>query len=112
MALIVSADQAKVTWTNPPSAGTLVQNVAFNLGPGTQAFVGKISGDQLQGAAFQKPGTPVVNLAQPLLRISLDLKANIPVSTPIPISFIAGNQLPGSGGPSAITVAVGSLVAQ
>ncbi len=112
VALIVSADQSKVTWTTPSASGTVVQNVAFNLGPGTQAFVSGISGDQLQGAAFQKPGTSAVNLAQPLLRISLELKANIPVNTPIPISFIAGNQLPSSGPPSVITAAVGTLVAQ
>lgn len=112
MAFILSADQSKATWTNPPSAGTLVQNVTFNLGSGTQAYIGKITGDQLQGAAFQKPGAAAVNLGQPLLRISLDLKMNIPVNSPIPISFIGGNKLSGSGAPSAITVAVGTLVAQ
>lgn len=112
VAFIVSADQTKVTWSNPPSSGSLAANVAFNLGSGTQAFVGKVSGDQLQGAAFQKPGTTVVNLAQPLLRISLDLKSNIPVNTNVPISFTAGNQLPAIGGPSIMTVAVGTLMAQ
>lgn len=112
VAFIVSADQSKVTWSNPPSSGTLAANVAFTLGSGTQAFVGKVTGDQLQGAAFQKPGTAAVSLAQPLMRISLDLKSNIPVNSSVSMSFIGGNQLPASGGPSAITVAVGTLVAQ
>lgn len=112
MAFILSSDQSKVTWTNPPSSGTLVQNVAFNLGSGTQAYTSKSAGDQLQGAAFQKPGSAAINLAQPLLRISLDLKANIPVNTPVFVTFNAGNQLPGSGGPGAITIAVGTLLAQ
>ena len=109
MAFIVSADQTKVIWSNPPSSGTLAANVAFTLGLGTQAMVGKVTGDQLQGAAFQKPGAAAVNLAQPLTRISLDLKSNIPVNTSVPRSFTAGNQLPASGGPSAITVTVGTF---
>ncbi len=112
VAFIVNADQSKVTWSNPPSIGTMVQNVAFNLGMGTQAFAVKVTGNQLQGAAFQKPGSVAVNLAQPLMRISLDLKPGIPVNTTVAMSFTAGNQLPSSGGPSNITVAVGSLVAQ
>ncbi len=117
VAFIVSADQTKVTWSNPPSSGTLAANLAFTLGSGTQAFVGKVGGnqltlDQLQGAAFQKPGATAVNLAQPLMRISLDLKSNIPVNTNVPMSFTAGNHLPASGGPSTITVAVGTLLAQ
>ncbi len=112
VAFIVSADQTKVTWSNPPASGTLAANVAFTLGSGTQALVGKATGDQLQGAAFQKPGAAAVNLAQPLMRISLDLKSNIPVNTSVPISFTAGNQLPASGSPSTITVAVGTLLAQ
>ncbi len=112
VAFIVSADQTKVTWSNPPSAPGLAANVAFNLGAGTQALVGKATGDQLQGAAFQKTGTAAVNLAQPLMRISLDLKANVPVNSSVAISFVAGNQLQAAGGPAAITVAVGSLVAQ
>lgn len=112
VAFIISADQSKVTWSNPPSSGSLAANVAFNLGSGTQAFVGKVTGDQLQGAAFQKPGTTAVSLAQPLLRISLDLKSSIPVNTSVPMSFVGGNQLPASGGPSIINVAVGTLIAQ
>ena len=112
IAFIVNADQTKVTWSNPPSSVSLAANVAFNLGSGTQAFVGKATGDQLQGAAVQKPGATAVNLAQPLMRISLDLKSNIPVNTSVPISFTAGNHLPASGGPSPITVAVGTLLAQ
>lgn len=112
VAFIVSADQSKVTWSNPPSSGSLAANVAFNLGSGTQAFMGKVTGDQLQGAAFQKPGASAVNMAQPLMRISLDLKPSIPVNTSVPLSFTAGNQLPASGGPSGITVAVGTLLAQ
>ena len=112
VAFIVSADQTKVTWSNPPSSGSLAANLVFTLGSGTQAYVGKVTGDQLQGAAFQKPGTPAVNLAQPLMRISLDLKSNIPVNTSVPLSFTGGNQLPTSGGPSTITVAVGTLLAQ
>ena len=113
VAFIVNADQTKVTWSNPPSSGSLAANVAFNLGSGTQAFVGKATGDQLQGAAFQKPGATAVNLAQPLMRISLDLKSNIPMNTSVLMSFTAGNQLPASGGPtSTITVAVGTLLAQ
>ena len=112
VAFIVSADQTKVTWSNPPSSSSLAVNVAFTLGSGTQALVGKVTGDQLPGAAFQKPGTAAVNLAQPLMRISLDLKSNIPVNTSVPMSFIGGNQLPTSGGPSTITVAVGTLLAQ
>ncbi|MBL0210310.1 MAG: hypothetical protein IPQ13_05280 [Holophagaceae bacterium] len=112
VAFIVSADQSKVTWSNPPSSSTLAANLAFNLGSGTQAFIGKSSGDQLQGAAFQKPGTAAVNMAQPLMRISLDLKSSIPVNTSVPLSFTSGNQLPASGGPGSITVAVGTLLAQ
>ncbi|MBL0312831.1 MAG: hypothetical protein IPP78_08970 [Holophagaceae bacterium] len=112
VAFIVSADQTKVTWSNPPSSGSLAGNVAYTLGSGTQAIVGKVTGDQLHGAAFQKPGAAAVNLAQPLMRISLDLKSNIPVNTSVPMAFIGGNQLPASGGPSAIAVAVGTLLAQ
>lgn len=112
VAFIVSADQTKVTWSNPPSAAGLAANVAFNLGAGTQALVGKTTGDQLQSAAFQKTGTPAVNLAQPLMRISLDLKSNVPVNSSVPMAFVSGNQLQSAGGPANITVAVGTLVAQ
>lgn len=112
VAVILSSDQTKVTWSTPPSASGPVANVAFSLGSGTQALVAKVTGDQLQGGAFQKPGTGAVNLAQPLLRFSLDLKSGVPVNSTVPISFVSGNQLPASGGPSNITVAVGSLIAQ
>lgn len=112
VAFIVSADQSKVTWSNPPSSGSLAANLVFNLGSGTQAFVGKVTGDQLQGAAFQKPGATAVSLAQPLMRISLDLKSSIPVNSSVPMAFVGGNQLPASGGPSVINIAVGTLIAQ
>jgi hypothetical protein len=112
IAIIINADQSKVTWSNPPSSGALVQNLAFNLGSGTQALVGKATGNQLQSAAFQKPGAAAVNLGQPLLRMSLDLNPAVPVNTSISMSFSGGNQLPASGGPASITVAVGTLLAQ
>lgn len=112
VAFIASADQTKVTWSNPPSASSQVANVAFNLGTGTQALVAKVTGDQLQGGAFQKPGTAAVNLAQPLVRISLDLKSGVPVNSAVALNVTAGNQLQATGGPASITVAVGSLIAQ
>ena len=34
------------------------------------------------------------------MRISLDLKSNIPVNTSVPISFTAGNQLPAAAAPA------------
>lgn len=112
VAVILSADQSRVTWSTPPSGSSVAHNVAFNPGTGTQALVGKTGGDQLQGGAFQKPGTPAVNLAQPLLRFSLDLKAGVPVNTNVSLGFINGNQLPAGGAPAFISVAVGTLIAQ
>jgi hypothetical protein len=112
VAFLINADQSKVTWAIPPSSSTLASNLAFNVGSGTQAFVSKVTGDQLQGAAFQKTGTAAVNLGQPLMRVTLDLKSNVPVNSSVPISFVNGNQLQAAGGPAAISVAVGSLIAQ
>lgn len=104
VAFIFNSDQTKVTWGS-------TSNLAFNLGSGTQALVSKTTGDQLQFGAFQKPPTAAVSLAQPLVRINLALKQNIPVNTNVTLSVTGGNQLPGTGGPANITVAVGTLKA-
>jgi hypothetical protein len=112
VAFIVSADQAKATWVNPPSSSSKVLNVAFQLGSGTQAFVSKVDADQLQGAASQKPGTAAVHLSQPLLRISLELKPELPANTSIPLVFVGGNWLQPTGGPLPLPVSVGTLVAR
>jgi hypothetical protein len=104
VAFIFNADQTKVTWGS-------ISNVAFNLGSGTQALVAKTSGNVLQAGAFQKPPTAAVSLAQPLMRFNLALKSGIPVNTSVSISVSGGNQLPGTGGPANISVAVGTLVA-
>jgi hypothetical protein len=110
VAFILSTDASKVAWVAPPSAQGLVENLAFTLGAITPALVGKNNGQgTLQGAAFQKSGTQ--SFGQPLARVCLQLKAgSVAVNTSL--SFVAGNALPAGGTAGAITVAVGTLVAQ
>ena len=112
VAFMLKTDAALASWTQPPGASGLVQNVAFDLGSGTPALVGKDKGSGvLEGAIFQKSGSSA--LGQPLARVSLSLKSGVvPVNASIPLSFTAGNTLSGTGTVTPITLAVGTLVAK
>ena len=112
LSFILTADAGKVQWTTPPSASGLVQNLAFSLGSGTPALVGKdIGGGILQGAAFQKAGSQP--LGQPLLRVCLDLKpGSVAVNANVSLSCTGGNLLSDTGSVISLSVATGSCVAQ
>lgn len=109
---ILNAEASKVSWTNPPGAGTLVKNLAFNLGNVTPALVGKDKGGgTLQGAAFQKSGSQP--LGQPLVQVCLEfIGNNVPVNSTINLAFTSGNTLSDSGTIASSQIAVGKLVAQ
>lgn len=112
LAFLLGADAAKVTWVAPPGGTGLVQNLAFDLGTGVPALVGKDKGGGvLQGAAFQKAGSP--SFGQPLVRVCLELKSGaVPVNAAVPLAFTSGNTLGGAGAVSPLALAVGGLVAQ
>ncbi len=112
VAFILSADPTKVAWVAPPSAQSLVENLAFNLGATTPALVGKDNGQgTLQGAVFQKSGAK--SFGQPLVRICLQLKAgSVAVNAPVSLTFVSGDTLVTGGKVAGFTAAVGTCVAQ
>ena len=112
LAFLLSADPAKVSWATPPGGSGLVQSLAFDPGTGVPALVGKDKGGGvLQGAAFQKSGSP--SFGQPLVRVCLELKSgSVPVNAAVPLAFTSGNTLSSAGTVSTLSLAVGGLAAQ
>ena len=112
VAFTLSADTTKVNWSTTPA---LVQNVAFNLGTGTQILSAKVTGDTLQAGLFQKGTTvPAVSLNTTLARIALDLKSGVAVNSTVTLSAVPNkaNVLPETGAPMIISVSTGTLQAQ
>ncbi len=121
VAFTLNADTSKVTWAKVATTDAgLVQNVAFNLGTGSQIFSAKASGDTLSAGLFQKgagpSAPPAVSLSAPLVRVALDLRAGIvPVNTTVSLVFGTSNKanyLPETGAPQTAALSVGTLVAQ
>ncbi len=112
VAFILTTDSTKLAWTAPPSAQSLVENLAFSLGAATPVLIGKDNGQgTLQGAVFQKFGTQ--SFGQPLARVCLQLKPGIvAVNAPVAIGFVSGNTLATGGTVAGFNVAVGNCVAQ
>ncbi len=110
-----TVDSAKATWayvipTDNPEyvhAGGL-----FNLGSGTKALRGKVSGGTLQFAVSQKGiGSPVA-LNGTVAQVALDLKSGI-APGPITLTVVPGKNkaLDNAGTIADITVNVGTLTA-
>jgi hypothetical protein len=118
--LTLNADTTRVTWVDVPAGGsttTLVQNgTQFTLGTGTPILKGKASGTALQATVAQKAPTAAASQNGVLLRVALDLKANLALPQGTAITLTADGTksqvLDGTGAISAITVSVGTLTAQ
>jgi len=115
---ILTADSTKVTWSKPASSDTvLAHSGLFDLGTvSPQLVVGKATGDQLQVAFYQKGTTkPAVTFTASsiLASVALDLKANIAVGSTVTLSAVSGKSLlaQGSGTPTAISIATGTITA-
>lgn len=111
----LSADQAKVAWSLVDATDSeKVQSPAFN-----QVLIkSQVSGGTLQAGVYQKGNTPPVNATAEtvLANVALDLKANIPISSPPTVSLASGKALilhaPGvAPATSSISITVGTLSA-
>lgn len=113
----LSADASKVTWAKVGgSDAEFVRNGAFALGSGVQLLKSKVTGDQLQGAVYQKGTTsPAVTFTATtvLASVALDLKSNVPVGASGNLSAVSGKAVlsQGSGTPVNITITPGSVTA-
>jgi hypothetical protein len=111
--LSLNADGAKVAWGNPGGSDPYIrEGQVLALGTGTKLLKSQLSGSMLQAALFQKGATPAATLdSQPLFSVALDLKAGASTGA-VKLSSASAQILDATGATQAITVAVGSLVAQ
>lgn len=116
IALNLSADSTKVSWSRVASADVeSVQNHAFNLGSGALLAKGTVKADALLVGLFQKGGTLApAALDVPVLSVAVDLAAGerLAKGTTIPLAVTKSMVLPASGALAAVVVDVGSLSAQ
>jgi hypothetical protein len=111
--LSLNADGAKVAWGNPGGSDPYIrEGQVLALGTGTKLLKSQLSGSMLQAALFQKGATPAATLdSQPLFSVALDLIAGASTGA-VKLSSASAQILDATGATQAITVAVGSLVAQ
>lgn len=116
VAFTLTAESTKVTWAKVAGAdATLVENVGFSLGTGTQILSAKSTGGTLQAGLFQKgTAAPAITLNTTLARVALDLKLSaVPVGSSVAVTFSKGNYLPETGAPVTLSsIGIGTLQAQ
>lgn len=105
--LTFDTDAAKVAWTKPASSDPqLAVQTAFDLGQSPRISRVKAQGGELQAAFAQKGSSvPAKDLAAPLVRVALDMKAG--AAGAVTLSASKAQVLPETGAPVDIQVAVG-----
>jgi hypothetical protein len=74
VSIFLTADPAKVSWSQGSGSAFATPGTVFNLGSAPQAFVAKVSAaGALQAGIYQKAGTATYGSA-PLVTLALDLK--------------------------------------
>jgi hypothetical protein len=111
--LSLNVDGATASWSNPGGSDPYIrEGQVLALGTGTKLLKSQLSGTTLQAAIFQKGSVAAATLgSQPLFSVALDLKAGARTGA-VNLSSASAQILDAAGATQAITVAVGSLVAQ
>ena len=114
MTFAVQADTSKVNFVKvSPSDADLAQNgPTFNLGSAPQLFKAVQDGNTLRVSLCQKGQGNARQLNGVLARVSVQLRSNVARGA-VSLSAPGGAEmLPANGGPTPITIAVGTLTAQ
>lgn len=117
VSVALSTDSAKAVWANvaaSDAAGTWIQNgTQFTLGTAPQIIKATVAGNVLKATVAQKGTKNPVSLNGPLLRVALDLKADVTPGAGVPLTADPArcHVLDGTGTIAAVTVSVGALTA-
>jgi len=108
----LNADTSKAVWGNPGSATLVQEGGALALGAGTKLMKGKVSGQALEAAIFQKGTVAPATLGQlPILAVALDLKAGA-TKGQVTLTSPDAQILDAAGKTQTVTVVLGTLSAE